>query len=79
MNQSAPKKRTGSASRAENCLPDTSKASAGFCGVARLCTGRNLTKFAVKANQECFVQRCQNVSNKSRQTRLTEGAVQLLA
>jgi predicted nucleic acid-binding protein len=25
-----------------------------FCGVATLCTGRQLTKFARKANRECF-------------------------
>ena len=54
MNQSAPKKKRGSASRAENCLPDRSKVSAGFCGVARLCTGGELTKFARKANRGIF-------------------------
>jgi hypothetical protein len=62
---------------AENCLPDTSKASAGFCGVARLCTGRNVTKFAAKANRECFWAELPKMRRiKSRQTCFsTEGAV----
>src|SRR5437899_2820844 len=81
MNQSAPTKRRGSASRAENCLPDTSKASAGFCGVTRLCTARNLTKFAAKANRELAAgrdsraTRARHIANRAKQIRLAPKAL----
>jgi len=83
MNQSAAKKRRGSASRAENCLPDTSKASAGFCGVARLCTARNLTKSGRKENrdlaagQDSRAAGVRHIANQAKQdTFSAKGAVQ---
>src|SRR5262249_19884315 len=52
-NHSAATNKRVIASASGNGLRRSGEASVSLCGVARFCTGEELTKFARKANREC--------------------------
>jgi hypothetical protein len=68
-NHRAAKNKPLSTTRARKCVPASEEALVSLCGLARPCTGRELTKSVRKANRESFAEvgtRCLRTQPKQR-------------